>query len=147
MEDNMEESKQIIAKQEAFKTTIKSLEGAVGRVLDETERLAVGFVFDRRWDGDAAPEAFSHKLGLAEEKGNDATWKIRTAVDEESVEEIKRRIGGNIQNLEEVARLQAIRTFIETGRNEAQQVRQSNPSSQVHIGGVPDYWLPVWLHK
>ncbi len=126
---------------------INTLESRLGdKQLDSTERRAVGFVIDRNNSISVSPEEFiGTTLGVIDtDTPAEVSWKTFETVHKTAVAEIARRTEENIQNPEEVRKLQIIGEIFTDRYNRAVQEMQENPEKPIRIGGIPGYWLPDW---
>ena len=142
----MGEIKLVIPQKDVHQASVRVLSVKIGRDFDSTEQMAIGFLVERRWGAGQTTEGFIQGLGLEpQDQGNVAADKVRTAVYDESISEIERRTADDVNNPKELAKLQALREFINSGKNFAEQARRNNPNIPIHVGGVPEYWLPEWV--
>lgn len=132
-----------------LKESIPLVTGRIERVMDLTEVRALGYVLDKRWSPEqplSTGKFISDTLGLDKEDiSHKAEMKISRSVSEVlRVDYESRLAAAAVSDPAEHAKLKALWRIIEMGDNLTNEAFQRGVS-EIHLGGVPEYWLPDWV--
>lgn len=135
-------------KREVLGGSLGPITGRIKRIINRSEVLSLGYVLDKHWKAEqplTSDSFITEALKLKEgDQGHIAEMKIQESVYQTYMLDYQARLVASVGNQAEQDKLNALWAMNQRAYQLSRQAFETG-NSEIHLGGVPEYWLPDWV--